>query len=131
MSMSSQFLEGDWKELQTPLESGVFDPRIVVIPVICFGTKQIEVNLKVTTIYKSLTNKFWITVIYMSKLALSLSLCLLFLYIRTYLLNVLIEASLVFILGSMDKFVKSTLHTSQIAATLTILSLTISPSWSW
>lgn len=129
--MSSQFLEGDWKELQTALESGVFDPRIVVIPVICFGTKQIEISLKVTTICKSLTNKFWITVIYMSKLALSLSLCLLFLYIRTYLLNVLIEASLVFILGSMDKFVKSILHTSQIAATLTILSLTISPSWSW
>ena len=44
--MSSQFLEGDWKELQTALESGVFDPRIVVIPVICFGTKQIEISLK-------------------------------------------------------------------------------------
>lgn len=129
--MSSQFLEGDWKELQTALESGVFAPRIVFIPVICFGTKQIEVNLKVTTIYKSLTNKFWITVIYMSKLALSLFLCLLFLYIRTYLLNVLVEASLVFILRSVDKFVKAILHPSQIAATLTILSLTISPGWSW
>lgn len=80
MSMSSQFLEGDWKELQTALESGVFAPRIVFIPVICFGTKQIEVNLKVTTIYKSLTNKFWITVIYMSKLALSLFLCVSFSY---------------------------------------------------
>lgn len=80
MSMSSQFLEGDWKELQTALESGVFAPRIVFIPVICFGTKQIQVNLKVTTIYKSLTNKFWMTVIYMSKLALSLFLCVSFSY---------------------------------------------------
>jgi hypothetical protein len=53
MFMSSQFLYRE-RELQAPVEPGLFAPTIFFIPVlICFGPKQIEVSLKVATICKS------------------------------------------------------------------------------